>query len=105
MPFYVRPFRHFPVCCPMTYHIGDFEGEGIVWNLCTTGRRLSGDLPVRIDEVCSLTVRLRTQVQVHVTAGIVRWVRGQEFGLETLVMDEESRMDLYAYLSERIAYS
>jgi hypothetical protein len=38
-----------------------------------------------------------------VAAGIVRWVRGEEYGLETLVMDEESRMDLYAYLSNRIA--
>jgi hypothetical protein len=36
-------------------------------------------------------------------AGIVRWVRGEEFGLETLVMDEESRMDLYAYLADHIA--
>jgi hypothetical protein len=82
----------------MTYHIGDFEGQGTVWNLSTTGWRVSGDLPLRVDEICSLTVRLPTEAQVYVTAGIVRWVRGEEFGLETLVMDEESRMDLYAYL-------
>jgi hypothetical protein len=29
-----------------------------------------------------------------VAAGIVRWIRGEEYGLETLVRDEESRMDL-----------
>jgi hypothetical protein len=103
MPFTIRPFRRFPVCCPTTYQVGDFEGQGIVWNLSARGWRLSGDLPLRSDEICSLTVTLPTESQVYVAAGIVRWVRGEEFGLETLVMDEESRMDLYAYLDDRIA--
>jgi hypothetical protein len=53
----------------------------------------SGDLPLRSDEICSLTVTLPTQTQIYVAAGIVRWVRGEEFGLETLVMDDDSRMD------------
>jgi hypothetical protein len=48
-------------------------------------------------------VTLPTQTQVYVAAGIIRWVRGEDYGLETLVMDDESRMDLYGYLSERIA--
>jgi hypothetical protein len=103
MAFFVRPFRRFPICCASTYQVGDFEGRGTVWNLSPTGWRLSGDLPLRLDEVCSLTVTLPTNTQVYVAAGIVRWVRGEEYGLETLVMDEESRMDLYAYLFNRIA--
>ena len=28
MPFTIRPYRRFPVCCQMTYHHGDFEGRG-----------------------------------------------------------------------------
>jgi hypothetical protein len=40
MPFCVRPFRRFPVCCPTTYQVGDFEGQGIVWNLSARGWRL-----------------------------------------------------------------
>ena len=47
MPFSIRPFRRFPVCCPVTYQCGDFEGHGTVWNLSCTGWRLSGDLPMR----------------------------------------------------------
>ncbi|MGQ0666082.1 MAG: hypothetical protein ACT4O4_03525 [Nitrospiraceae bacterium] len=39
---------------------------------------------------------------VYVAAAIVRWVRGQEYGVETLVMDDESRADLEDYVSERI---
>ncbi len=37
MFFSVRPHRHFLVCCPVTYHAGLFEGQGIVWNLSCTG--------------------------------------------------------------------
>jgi len=37
-----------------------------------------------------------------VAAGIVRWVRGEEYGGETLVMDDESRHDMDDYLAKRI---
>jgi hypothetical protein len=32
MPFSIRPYRRFPVYCPMKYHVGLLEGRGIVWN-------------------------------------------------------------------------
>ena len=78
MPFSFRPFRRFSVCCPVTYQTGDFEGQGTVWNLSLTGWRFSGDLPLRMGEVCSLTVTLPTHQCLYVAAGIVRWVRGEE---------------------------
>ncbi len=28
MPFSIRPSRRISVCCPVTYHCGDFEGHG-----------------------------------------------------------------------------
>ena len=56
MPFSIRPHRRFPVFCPVTYHWGDFEGRGTVWNVFLTGWRISGNLPLRVKEVCSLTV-------------------------------------------------
>jgi uncharacterized protein YjbJ (UPF0337 family) len=37
MPFLIRPSRRFPVCCPVTYECGLFEGHGTVWNLSLTG--------------------------------------------------------------------
>ena len=37
MPFSIRPFRRFPICCPVTYHAGLHEGHGTVWNLSLTG--------------------------------------------------------------------
>ena len=105
MPFSIRPYHRFPICCPVTYQTGLFEGHGTVWNLSLTGWRFSGDLPLRIGEVCSLTVNLPTHETIYVAAGIVRWVRGEEYGVETLVMDDESQEDLDEYLWQRLEES
>jgi PilZ domain len=102
MPFLIRPSRRFPMCCPVTYHCGPFEGHGTVWNLSLTGLRFSGNLPLRIGEVCSLTVILPPQETIYVAVGIVRWVRGEEYGVETLVIDDESREDLEQYVLQRV---
>ena len=102
MPFSVRPSRRFPVCCPVTYQCGLFEGHGTVWNLSLTGCRFSGNLPLRIGEVCPLTVNLSSHPRLYVAAGIVRWVRGEEYGVETLVMDDESRENVEQYVRQRV---
>ena len=73
-----------------------------MWNLSLTGWRFSGNLPLRIGEVCSLTVSLSTQETFYVAAGIVRWMRGEEYGVETLVMDDESREDMEQYVCQRV---
>ena len=98
MPFSIRPFRRFPVECSVTYNAGPFQGQGTVWNLSPTGWRFSGNLPLRVREVCSLTVNLPTQETTYVAAGIVRWMRGEEYGVETLVIDDESREEMEEYL-------
>jgi len=58
MSFTIRPFRRFAVCCSVTYQVNHFEGHGNVWNCSRTGWRFSGNLPLRVGEVCSLTVTL-----------------------------------------------
>ena len=102
MSFLIRPSRRFPVCCPVTYQCGDFERHGTVWNLSLTGWRFSGNLPLRIGEVCVLTVNLPTQETLDVAAGIVRWMRGEGYGVETLVIDDESREDMEQYIWQRV---
>ena len=89
MPFSIRPIRRFSVCCPVTYHAGLGESQGIVWNLSVSGLRLSGDVPLRVGQKCSVTINLPSQPTLVVAAAIVRWVRGQEYGLETLVADKQ----------------
>ena len=89
MPFSIRPFRRFPVCCPVTYQCDLSEGQGTVWNFSVNGWKLSGDVPLRVGQTCPLTVTLPNQESIFVAAAIVRWARGQEYGLETLAIDKE----------------
>jgi PilZ domain len=107
MPFKIRPCRRFSVCCPVTYLVGRFQGHGTVSNVSRSGWRFSGNLPLRVGEVCSLTVTLPPYQLIYVAAGIVRWVRGelgedQEYGVETLVVDDESREDMEEYLCQQV---
>jgi hypothetical protein len=85
----------------VTYEHWFREGEGTVWNLSPMGWRLSGDLPLAVGAVCSLSVMLPTNKRVSVAAGIVRWVRGQDYGIETLVMDGKAQASLSKYLQRR----
>ena len=75
MPFSIRPFRRFPVHCAVTYNAGPFQCQGTIWNLSCTGWRLSGGLPLRLGEVCSLTVGLPNQQSTFVAEAVVRLVR------------------------------
>jgi hypothetical protein len=47
-------------------------------------------------------VNLPSQPRLNVAAGIVRWVRGEEYGVETLVMDDESQKDVEQYVCQRV---
>jgi hypothetical protein len=93
--------HRFPVSLPLTYARGFREGQGRVWNLSVIGWRISGDLLVQRDAVCELRVTLPTREQVTVSAGIVRWVRGAECGIETLVMSTQAAAQLGDYIRVR----
>jgi hypothetical protein len=105
MSFSIRPYRRSPVQCSVTYNAELFQGHGTVWNLSLAGWRVSVNLPLRIGEVCSLTVNLPTQQRAYIAARIVRWVRGEECEVETLVIDAESREDVEQYLWQRVQES
>jgi hypothetical protein len=98
MPFTFRPYRRFPVHCSVTYNAGPFQGQGTVWNLSLYGWKLSGDVPLRVDQMCSLTVNLPNQESIFVAAAIVRWVSGQEYGLETLAVEKQTHSRLEHFI-------
>jgi hypothetical protein len=85
MPFSIRPYRRFPLCCPVTYHAGLSKGSGTVWNVSMTGWRFSGDLLLRIGQSFPMIVTLPDRQSIFVAAEIVRWAHGEEYGVETLV--------------------
>jgi len=58
------------------------------------GWRLSGNVPLLIGQTCPLTVNLPNQPSLIVATAIVRWGRGQEYGLETLVIEKPTHRQL-----------
>jgi len=101
MPFTIRPYRRFPVCCPVTYYVGVSEGNGTVWNTSLFGWRLSGDLSLCVGQTCSLCVTLSNPKRLFVVAGIVRWVRGEEYGIETHVANATTQARMVHYFQHR----
>jgi hypothetical protein len=102
MTFTLRQHYRFPVFNPVKYEVRLRTGYGTLTNLSTCGWRIAGSVPVQPGDVCSLTVRLPTMSVVAVVAGKVRWVRGTECGIETLVMSDESQEQLNTYIQARI---
>ena len=94
MCFSIRPYCRFPVQCAVTYNAGPFQGQGTVWNLSCSGWRLSGDLPLRIGEICSLTVNFPNQQHIMVAEPVVRWVGQNEYGIETITIQIHTHLRL-----------
>ncbi|MCS6304906.1 MAG: PilZ domain-containing protein [Nitrospira sp.] len=101
MAFVVRPYRRFPVVIPATYENWSQQGQGMIWNLSSAGWRLSGNLPLTLGDICSLSMTLPTNQPIVILAGVVRWVRDEDFGLETLAMNKTARARLRTYIQER----
>jgi len=78
----------------VTHNAGPFQGQGTLWNLSCAGWRFSGNLPIRPGKILSLTVILPSQPSIFMAAALVRWVRGQEYGVETLVVEKQTQSRL-----------
>ncbi|MDH4078999.1 MAG: PilZ domain-containing protein [Nitrospira sp.] len=102
MPFVLRHHSRFPIFTPVRYEVRLRDGYGTVTNLSPRGWRIHGNVPMQPGDVCSMKVRLDARNWVAISAGIVRWVRGDECGIETLVMNDESEEQLRDYIQERI---
>jgi hypothetical protein len=98
MPFLIRPHRRFPVHCPVTYRAGPFQGQGTAWNLSVNGWRLSCDVPMRLGESLSLTVTLPNEQCIEIRQAVVRWSRGQEFAVETVMIEPHTHARLQHYV-------
>ena len=99
MPFSIRTFRRFSVQCAVTYNAGPFQGQGTIWNLSVNGWRLSGDLPMQPGETLSLTVTLPNEQCIKILQAVVRWSRGQEFAVETVMVEQYTHARLQHYVT------
>jgi len=102
MPFSIRPSLRFPVRCTVTNNAGHFQGQDTVWNFSCSGWRLSGDLPMRLEETLSLTVTLPNEQHILIPEAVVRWSRGQEFAVENLAIKPHTRARLHHYVNRLV---
>lgn len=96
--FQVRSFRRFPVQCSVYYSSDEFQGTGIAWNLSLNGWRVDGTHPVERGTVVTLCVFLPGQSPtVFIDRAVVRWSRGQEFGISvsSIKADEHARLEQF----------
>ena len=60
------------------------QGAGVIWNISMDGWRADGTCTVTIGTVLSLfVILLHSNKTVIIERAVVRWSRGQEFGLQT----------------------
>ena len=97
-----RPYRRFPVQCFVRYSTGPFTGVGTIWNLPMTGWRMTGDLPLRRGESFSLTVSLPNDQFIPVLEATVRWVRQNEYGIETTNIGPHDNARLEHYIKRLV---
>lgn len=102
MPFALRYHYRFPVFSLVKYERENGVGYGSVTNLSSLGWRISGSLPVELGDTCTLTIKLPTKLWILVAQGKVRWVSGEECGIETLMMDTRSQARLNDYIQARL---
>jgi hypothetical protein len=102
MSFSIRPYRRFPVQCPATYNAGPFQGQGTIWNLSVNGWRLSGDLPMRPGETLSIMVTLPNEQCIKILQAVVRWSRGQDFAIETVIVEQYTLARLQHYVTRLV---
>jgi hypothetical protein len=93
-----RLYTRFKVDLPVSF-TGDATGTGTVYNLGIGGCKVLSRNGVAQGAI--LTVHLRVpgaSSAITIRAATVRWVMGQDFGLEFLGMQESERERLAEYL-------
>lgn len=94
----MRSHPRVSVCAPVTYQAGKEEGEGTAWNISRSGCRFSGNFPLLEGACFSFTLSLSASERVYVAAAVVSWTDGTDYGVEFIIIDEESSETLTAYI-------
>ena len=97
-----RSYSRFPIQFPMSFSGEGTGGEGTVTDLSKAGWKatVSSSQPVQIGKYLTLHLSVPHQdhpVKVEVAA--VRWVRGQEFGVEFLFLGTDEEAELSRFLT------
>jgi hypothetical protein len=90
MPFTLRLYQRFPVRCSGPTTRAPSRAKALSGTFRCAGWKLSGDVSLQVGQTCSFTANLPNEESIFVAAAIVRWARGQEYGLETLAVEKQT---------------
>jgi hypothetical protein len=96
---YSRTYHRFPLRYPVIFGGAPFVGEGILNNLSLMGCSIRCDREVLCGSEVRVSVLLPNQKPtLSIELGTIKWVQGNEFGVEFLRLPFEARQRLNSAL-------
>ena len=94
-PRYSRTYHRFPLFYPVIFGGAPFVGEGILSNLSLMGCSVMCDREVLCGSDVRVSVLLPNQTSaLSIDLGTIKWVQGNQFGVEFLRLPLEARQRL-----------
>ncbi len=98
-PHYSRTYHRFPLHYPVVFGGAPFVGEGILTNLSLKGCSVLCDREVLRGSDVRVSVLLPDQTTaLSIELGTIKWVQGEQFGVEFLRVPFEARQRLNSML-------
>ena len=98
-PHYSRTYHRFPLHYPVVFGGAPFVGEGILTNLSMMGCSVLCDREVLCGSDVRVSVLLPDQTAaLSIELGTIKWVQGDQFGVEFLRLPIEARQRLDSML-------
>ena len=96
---YARTYHRFPIFYPVIFGGAPFVGEGMLTNLSLMGCSVLCDREVLCGSDLRVSVMLPDQMRaLSIELGTIKWVRGDQFGVEFLRLPLEARQRLNSML-------
>jgi len=90
-----RTYHRFPLFYPVIFGGAPFVGEGVLTNLSMTGCSVMCDREVLRGSDVRVSVLLPDQTAaLSIDLGRIRWVQGNQFGVEFVLLPLEARQRL-----------
>jgi len=94
-PHYSRTYHRFPLHYPVVFGGAPFVGEGVLNNLSLMGCSILCDREVLCGSEVRVSVLLPNQTPaLSIELGTIKWVQGEQFGVEFLRLPLQARRRL-----------
>ena len=101
--FVLRPYRRVPTQRVLYYLSGKCVGKGVVTNLSQSGMRVRGEHEVEPGLDLALRLTLSDDgPTIDIDRATVRWVDGNDFGLDFVCLSPSAKKHISAALNQQI---